>query len=147
MLTSEARVPTASGNRYLTQLCKHWGHKFDVALEPRRARISFGPDRVCRLEADAEGLSVTLQAADADALAKLETVVINHLKRFAFRENLDPIRWTRTGWRGRGRAPSSSMPGPDKSPMERHLGSWPPWGSQHRTWCTAATAHARLGKS
>jgi uncharacterized protein len=95
MPTSNTRIPTASGERYLTQLCKHWGHRFEVSLEPGRGRVSFGPDRACSFEADAEGLRIRLEAADVEALAKLETVVLDHLRRFAFREDLGPVEWAR----------------------------------------------------
>ena len=32
MPTSETCVPTTSGERYLTQLCKHWSQRFEVTL-------------------------------------------------------------------------------------------------------------------
>jgi uncharacterized protein len=97
MPTSETHVPTASGERYMTQLCKHWSHRFEVTLEPGRGRVSFGPDRACRFEASAEELRIRLEAADPDALARLEVVVLDHLHRFAFREDLGAVEWARSG--------------------------------------------------
>ena len=91
MPTSQICVPTISGERYMTQLCKHWSHRFEVSLEPGRGRVSFGSSRTCQFEADAEGLGIRLEAADADGLAKLEAVVLDHLRRFAFREDLGDV--------------------------------------------------------
>ena len=36
-----------------------------------------------------------IETADAEALNRMEGVVIEHLKRFAFREDLGEIHWTR----------------------------------------------------
>ncbi len=96
MPTSETHVPTASGERYLSQLCKHWSHRFEVTLEPGRGRVLFGPDRACSFEAEAEELRIRLEADDAEALDKLEAVVLEHLQRFAFREDLGTVEWARS---------------------------------------------------
>lgn len=96
MPVSQARVATSSASRYLTQLCKHWGHKFDVTYTSETGRVPFGPDRVCTFMAEPELLTMRIETADQDALARLEGVVVEHLKRFAFREDLGDIRWTRT---------------------------------------------------
>ena len=97
MPTSETCVPTTSGERYLTQLCKHWSQRFEVTLELGRGRVPFGPDRTCRFEADAEGLGIGLEAAGPDAFARPEAVVLDHLCRFAFCEDLGAVEWPRGG--------------------------------------------------
>ena len=35
-----AEVPTASGSRYLQQLCKHWSHKFTTDFTPEQGTIA-----------------------------------------------------------------------------------------------------------
>lgn len=96
LLSAEARVPTASARRYLAQLCKHWGHKFPVEHTPEAGRISFGSDRACHLRALPDVLVMRVEAADEQALAHLQRVVADHLRRFAFREtDLPEVRWTR----------------------------------------------------
>lgn len=94
VLCSRARLVTDKGARYMTQLAKHWGHKFDVELAQTSARfpLPLGP---CRMSADAEGLDIVVEANDPEALAKLEQVVADHILRFAFRENLESLAWTR----------------------------------------------------
>jgi hypothetical protein len=95
MVASEARVPTSSASRYLVQLCKHWSHKFQVEYTPARGVVPFGPDRLCRFEAKPDALMMRLEVADTETLDRMEAVVVDHLKRFAFREDLGDVTWTR----------------------------------------------------
>lgn len=96
MLASEATVTTTSASRYLQQLCKHWSHKFAVEFTPERGKIPFDETRVCTLEASPERLALRIEAADDATLERMQGVVIDHLKRFAFREDLDDVQWTRS---------------------------------------------------
>ncbi|MBE9604000.1 DUF2218 domain-containing protein [Acetobacteraceae bacterium H6797] len=88
---SEALVRVEMPARFLTQLCKHFGHKLPVVLGEGEGSIDF-PGGHCALKAGEEGLRMTITAADAEALARLEDVVARHLARFAFREEPE-IRW------------------------------------------------------
>ena len=97
MPASSARIETASGSRYLQQLCKHWSHKLDVAYTPIAGRIAFPDGRVCTLAADDTGLALRLEANDDEALVRGQSVIVDHLKRFAFRESLDNVGWQRVG--------------------------------------------------
>ena len=88
MLASQTVILTQSGSRYLQQICKHWSHKFAVEFTPETGRSPFDDGRVCLREADDAALRLRVEAADDEALARAERVVIEHLKRFAFREDL-----------------------------------------------------------
>ena len=94
MIASHCDVPTASASRYLQQLCKHWSHKFAVDFTPERGKITFADDRACNLEATPETLRLRIEAADEAAMTRMQGVVIDHLKRFAFRENLAEVKWS-----------------------------------------------------
>jgi hypothetical protein len=96
MLVSETRIATASASRYLQQLCKHWSHKFAVEFTPDKGRVPFAADRIATFEAGPEHLSMRIEAADEALLARMENVVVEHLKRFSFREELGEIKWRRT---------------------------------------------------
>ncbi|AWU95174.1 DUF2218 domain-containing protein [Azospirillum ramasamyi] len=89
-----ARIKTANGRRYMTQLCKHWAHKFEVVHDENQGLVPFSPDRRCRMAADGEGLTLTIEVEDAAQLERMQEVVIDHLKRFAFREDLGEVAWT-----------------------------------------------------
>lgn len=95
MLRSEARVATTMPRRYLGQLCKHFQHKVPVTLQELQGRIEF-PTGTCELDAATTfTLILRVSAGDAACLASLEDVVARHLKRFAFRDELE-VEWTRT---------------------------------------------------
>lgn len=95
MHVSEAQVSTASASRYLQQICKHWSHKFPVEFTPEAGCVPFSDDRRCDFSAAPDTLTMRIQAADEATLERTQTVVVEHLKRFAFREDLGDIRWTR----------------------------------------------------
>lgn len=95
MPTSQARVPTAEASRYLQQLCRHWSHKFPVESSPVHGRVPFGEGRVCTFEAEPDALVMRVATADPGGLTRLENVVSDHLLRFAFREHLGEITWSR----------------------------------------------------
>jgi hypothetical protein len=95
MPTSEAHIATASASKYLQQLCKHWSHKFQVEFTPDKGRVPFADNRSCDFTATPDALILRVQAPDDAALQRTQQVVIEHLMRFAFRENLGEVRWTR----------------------------------------------------
>ena len=97
MPASQTTVPTTSASRYLQQLCKHWSHKFAVEFTPERGTIPFDDTRRCLLDASADKLALRIEAADDATLQPTQGVVIDHLKRFAFREELGEVRWERAG--------------------------------------------------
>jgi len=96
MPASDANIQTEAASRYLQQLCKHWSHKFAVEFTPERGRIPFDEARVCLLEASDGTLKLRIEAGDEAALERTQETVINHLKRFAFREDLGAVAWTLT---------------------------------------------------
>jgi len=93
MASSTARVPTQNGSRYLQQLCKHWAHKFEVEFTPTSGRVALPEGTIATMEADAKALDVRLEAVDETVLARMKTVLANHLDRFAFKEAPLPFEW------------------------------------------------------
>jgi hypothetical protein len=95
MAIARGRATTASGSKYLQQLCKHWGHKFEVAFSQTRGEVRF-PSAVATLEASADALLITVETSDAEAVERLKEIVATHLDRFAFREGPPPFEWSAT---------------------------------------------------
>jgi uncharacterized protein len=93
MLVSQAHVETVHASRYLQQLCKHWSHKFPVTFDQRAGLVPFGPDSTVEFNADEAGLHMRLTVSDTEKQEQMQRVVADHLKRFAFREDLS-ITWT-----------------------------------------------------
>lgn len=67
-----------------------------MEFTPEKGRIPFTDGRVCNLEASADALTLHAEAPDEEALERLQRVVVDHVKRFAFREDLGVIQWMRT---------------------------------------------------
>lgn len=85
--TAHAAVPTAHASRYLQQLCKHWAHKFETEFDSIQARIA-SPLGEARLTARPDALLIDLTATDASNMTTFQQVVVSHIERFAFREEL-----------------------------------------------------------
>ena len=100
MFQSTARIPTASGSRYLQELCKHWSHNLAVEFTPQAGTVIFPRDArgadwpgdaTLTLLAHADDLECRLQASASGQLEGLKGAVARHLDRFAFREA--PLRF------------------------------------------------------
>ncbi len=87
-----ASIPTGHASRYLQQLCKHFAHKRPVTFDTLSGQISFAIGE-CRLAAHPAALRIVLGAEDREQMAELQDVVVRHLVRFAFREELS-VEWT-----------------------------------------------------
>lgn len=91
---STATVKTEQASRYLQQLCKHWSHKMQTEFDAENGRIVFPSGPITTLSAEPANLEIRIDADDDEARDRLETVVEDHLRRFAFREQLE-FAWTR----------------------------------------------------
>lgn len=111
-MESHARVVTDKAARYMMQLAKHWAHRFDVRYDDTSAHVPLPLGR-CRMTAHADGLDITVEAADHEGLARLEDLVATHLDRFAFREGALKYGWTR------------AWPAGDVDPRALRINGWP----------------------
>jgi hypothetical protein len=98
MLQTEAFWETGNPARYMAQLCKHFAHKMPVTLNDRDGQLVFSAG-VCDLTAEDTGLRMRVSAEDEAGLQQVQSVVIRHLQRFAFREMTEDaaaaLPWTR----------------------------------------------------
>lgn len=101
-VASEASVPTASGARYLQQLCKHWQHNLQVDFDTSRGTIVFprdargadwAGDATVTLTAEPAALACRIDASEPGQLEGLKGAVARHLDRFAFREAPLVFEW------------------------------------------------------
>lgn len=86
-LTSTATVTTPKAAGYAAQLANHFGHRIPARFEEGEGEIAFASG-TCRLNAEGDRLTLTVEGATPEAIAQLQEVVASHLRRFAFRENL-----------------------------------------------------------
>ncbi len=91
-MNATAIMPTPNAKRYLGQFCKHFAHKLPVELaeDNTSGQVSFGSG-TCLLAADNAKLKLVLDAPE-ESMAALQDVVVRHLVRFAFREELT-VNW------------------------------------------------------
>jgi uncharacterized protein len=95
MAIAKGRAKTATGSKYLQQLCKHWSHKFEVEFSETKGLVRL-PSAVATLEASPDALLVTIETDDAESVEQLKESVVRHLDRFAFREAPLPFEWSAT---------------------------------------------------
>jgi len=88
-------VSTASGSRYLQQLCKHWSHNLAVEFTADHGTVVFPHDArgaawqgdgLVTMNAQAETLDCRIDASEPAQLEALKGALARHLDRFAFRE-------------------------------------------------------------
>ena len=110
MLTAEARLETAQAKRHLAQLCRHAGHMLEGPLhrdptgdaEHRSglrnlewcdsyAVLSVDRGR-CSLQATPETLALRVEAADEEALRRLQDLVSRRLEAIGSRDRLQ-VTW------------------------------------------------------
>ena len=89
---SIGHLATPKASQYLQQLCKHFGHKVEASWDETAGRIAF-PMALARLEAGPSQLVVTVEADGEEGLARGRDVIDSHLRRFAFRENVEGLVW------------------------------------------------------
>jgi hypothetical protein len=78
----------------MRKLGQHWSHRFPVAFEGEdRCRIEM-PNATCELHAHPDHLDVRVTSEKAEDQDRLQSVVEEHVKRFAFREQLQ-FDWNR----------------------------------------------------
>lgn len=82
---STATIPTASAQKYIDQLAKHWGHKCEVAQADGVTSVTF-PFAAVAMRAFDDHLQVDVSTATHEHLAKSKEVFMAHIDRFAFRE-------------------------------------------------------------
>lgn len=93
-MRSSSTIVTDAAHRYMSQLCKHFGHRVPTVLGERESQITFEGGQV-HLRASPATLMIRVEAADPEGLVRLEGVVSSHLKRFAFREPDLAVEWSR----------------------------------------------------
>lgn len=80
MLISTAHVQVEEPGRYITRLCKHWGHRYKATHDEHQGHVDFG-ESSCELQAEKSVLIVRLRSPKSQ-ISELENVVAEHLQRF-----------------------------------------------------------------
>jgi len=93
MTDTTAIVATPNAAKYMTQLCKHWSHRFETELDDTTGRAQL-PGGTVVFEAQPDTLKITLHPSSEEACERMKSVVAEHVDRFAFREGPLNYSWT-----------------------------------------------------
>ncbi|MFB9947441.1 alpha/beta fold hydrolase [Rhizobium puerariae] len=94
MAISQTTFTTPNAEKYLNQLCKHWNHRFPVTYTPYEGWIPFSAEKICKLDAEEGVLRIRLSLADSGQMEQFQNMVVEHLRRFAFREEPGQLIWS-----------------------------------------------------
>lgn len=87
-LIASAYVTTDTPARYISRLCKHYAHKIPVSFDEQHGRIEFDSG-LALLQAEADGLRLSVQSTSSEGLESLKQVVSRHFERFAWQAESD----------------------------------------------------------
>jgi len=93
MPSAHASVETENAEKYVAQLCKHFGHKIDVQYSEGHGECRF-PFGSATLDVRDNAIVLSVEASEQDNLTRMKQVIEDHLLRFAFRENLPSLSWS-----------------------------------------------------
>ena len=92
MIKTTATLRTEHAGKYIAQLCKHFAHKVDVSHSENHGECRFTCG-TATMDAQADVLQIRVTAKDKDLLSETQEVIESHFLRFAFREEIQPLKW------------------------------------------------------
>lgn len=78
----------------MRKLGQHWSHRFPVSFDEENGCKIEMPKTRCELRSHSDPLDVQLTFQNEEDQGRIENVVEEHIKRFAFREPLQFV-WNR----------------------------------------------------
>jgi hypothetical protein len=78
----------------MRKLGQHWSHRFTVTFNEKNSCMIELPNGTCELSAGSEQLEIRLAINPEGDQSRFEQVVEEHLRRFAFKEDL-VFAWVR----------------------------------------------------
>jgi uncharacterized protein len=94
MYISNASLKTEHASKYLKQLCKHFSHKVSTEYDDNLGKVKMPPGP-CVITANQEELTFQCQSQDAKGIQVMQSIIEQHLVKFAWREELN-ITWNST---------------------------------------------------
>jgi hypothetical protein len=84
---ASTQIPTAEASKYILKLCRHFAHKVSADFSDQNGQIRFLQGQ-CVMKADAQSLSIYMQAQVEDSIRAMQFIIDDHLQRFARFETL-----------------------------------------------------------
>lgn len=94
MRTATSSFATEKASGYLQQLCKHFGQKVEATFDETKGFVSFS---IGTAEFNAKDglLHIDVRAETVQNLELTKETVESHLVRFAFREKMQGLEWSK----------------------------------------------------
>lgn len=93
MTKTTATLATKYAQKYMTQVCKHWSHKFETTCDDKSGTAHL-PGGAVYFEAKTDSLTIDIALKDETVRERMQAVVAEHLERFAFREAPLGLSWS-----------------------------------------------------
>jgi len=84
---SHVIIETENASKYLKQLCRHFAHKVEVEYDDVKAEVSFIPGP-CKMLAREGLLIIEAESILDQGLLITQSIIDQHIKKFAWREEL-----------------------------------------------------------
>lgn len=87
MEKSTSIIKTQVASSYIGKLCRHFAHKIETEYTDTTGKAIF-PGGICMMHAEPNQLTFRIETHDSEGLEKIKGVLIRHLVKFAYKENL-----------------------------------------------------------
>jgi len=84
---ASTQIPTAEASIYIRKLCRHFAHKVPVQFTELDGQARFLQGQ-CLMKANAQSLSIYMQADAPDGIQAMQFIIDEHLQRFVRFETL-----------------------------------------------------------
>ena len=91
MKQSTTTIATEAASQYIGKLCRHFRHKIETEYTATTGLATF-PFGTCNMTATATHLTFDIAASDAASVEKIKGILIRHLVKFAYKEQLT-VEW------------------------------------------------------
>lgn len=81
------QIPTADASKLILKLCRHFAHKVPAVYDAHSGQVRFLQGQ-CVMKADAQSLSLYLQARAEDEIRMMQFIIDDHLRRFVRQQPL-----------------------------------------------------------
>lgn len=91
MKQSTTTIATPAASQYIGKLCRHFRHKIETEYTVNTGLATF-PFGTCNMTATATHLTFDITAGDMESVEKIKGVLVRHLVKFAYKEQL-VVEW------------------------------------------------------
>lgn len=84
---ASTQISTTEASKYIRKLCRHFAHKVPVQFSEQDGQVQFLQGQ-CVMQANAQSMSIYMQADAPDGIQAMQFIIDDHLRRFVRFETL-----------------------------------------------------------